>query len=377
MSIGVILYITPTGEITWRRAGEAGRTPALLADGAACRAAIDEDRGLPVRLVLPGNKVTARILEMPDTSEENARAAVTFLMEDHLAVPVAGTHLVSKKLEDGKRLALAVAHVDMEAWLEQLKEMDIRPDEVAVDVQLLAPMGEVVSLEAGDWRYCRKAEGDGFVLDRQTVAMLEQNGLAETEGLSIPSLTDMAGLFDRFARTDIILNLLQGPYGSQASLMEYFKPLARIGVLALVVFGLYLGHLWLEAHAWRQAADVLDQQAEVLFKGAFPDVSRIVNIRAQLKSRFSLNEGSGEDGFMQASSRLFEVLEGSPEIQLDKMRFGSTDSRLYVTLSAGSFDGLEMFKRQLSAGGSLKVSDQGARQDGNRVSGDFALEVTP
>ncbi|WP_321392239.1 type II secretion system protein GspL [Emcibacter sp.] len=376
MSIGVILYIDPAGKINWRRASGTGQTPQPLADGIACRAAMDENRSLLVRLVLPGTKVSSRILDMPDTSEENARAAVGFLMEDNLAVPVAKTHLVSKKLEDGKRLVLAVAHADMESWLGELKEMDIRPDEVTVDFQLLAPTGQPASVETDGHRYFQQEQGDGFVLDRDTLGELDQNGFAGTDDMPVPSVADRGGLFDLFAVSGALLNMLQGPYDTQASLMEYFKPLARVAVLALVVFVFYLGHLGLEARAWRQAADVLDSQAEILFKQAFPDVTRIVNIRAQLKSRTAGAEEGGEDNFMLLNSRLFDVLAKNNEVQLDKMRYGSNDGRLYVTLSTGSFELLEGFKRELMSG-SLMVQDQGARQDGTRVSGDFALEVTP
>ncbi|MFC7050303.1 type II secretion system protein GspL [Emcibacter nanhaiensis] len=374
MSIGVIIYIDPAGENIWRRAGDSGQAPRALGDGTACRAAIDEDRSRSVRLVLPGNKVTARLLEMPETSEENARAAVSFLMEDHLAAPVAKTHLVSRKLEEGKRLALAVAHADMEAWLAHLKEMDIRPDEVAVDFQLLAPAGEEASLEVGDFHYSLDADGAGFVMDRQTLALLQQNGLGEAGDMAPPATLDSAALFDRFAVPELPLNLLQGAYGTQASLMEYFRPLTRVAVLALVLFVFYLGHLGLEAHSWRQAADVLDQQAELMVKKAFPETSRIVNIRAQLRSKLSISEEGGENVFMQVNSRLLAALDKTPEVQLDKLRFNSSDNRLYVTLSTGSFELLDAFKRELTSG-SLLVEDQGARQDGNRVSGDFALEV--
>ena len=374
MSIGVIIYIDPAGENIWRRAGDSGQAPRALGDGTACRAAIDEDRSRSVRLVLPGNKVTARLLEMPETSEENARAAVSFLMEDHLAAPVAKTHLVSRKLEEGKRLALAVAHADMEAWLAHLKEMDIRPDEVAVDFQLLAPAGEEASLEVGDFHYSLDADGAGFVMDRQTLALLQQNGLGEAGDMAPPATLDSAALFDRFAVPELPLNLLQGAYGTQASLMEYFRPLTRVAVLALVLFVFYLGHLGLEAHSWRQAADVLDQQAELMVKKAFPETSRIVNIRAQLRSKLSISEEGGENVFMQVNSRLLAALDKTPEVQLDKLRFNSSDNRLYVTLTTGSFELLDSFKRELTSG-SLLVEDQGARQDGNRVSGDFALEV--
>ena len=374
MSIGVIIYVSPAGEFLWRRGRESGQAPQPLGDGTACRVVIDEDRTLSVRLVLPGNKVTARVLGMPETSEENARAAVTFLMEDQLAVPVAKTHLVSKKLEEGKRLALAVAHAELESWLEHLNERDIRPDEVAIDFQMLAPSGEEASLEVGEYRYIQDAHGAGYVIDRETAELLQQSGFEEAAGMAVPTIIETAQLFDRFAENDTPLNLLQGAYGTQASLMEYFRPLTRVAVLALVLFAAYLGHLGLEARAWRQAADVLDQQAEILFKNAFPDVTRVVNIRAQLKSRLSAPGGVGENVFMQINSRLFAVLASNPEIQLDKLRFNSGDNRLYVTLSTGSFELLDAFKRELT-GGSLLVEDQGARQDGEKVSGDFALEV--
>lgn len=374
MTIGVIIYIHPEGEILWRKAAEAGTLPHPMGDGAACRAILDEDHAATVRLVLPGDRVTSRLLEMPETSEENARAAVGFLMEDHLAAPLARTHLVSKKTAEGKRMAVAVAHADLENWLGALKDLDIRPDEAVVDYQMLAGQGETACLEVESYRYYYNGTGEAFVLDRATLLELESNGLAFGEDMPAPVATDLAGLFDRFAATAVPLNLLQGSYGSQASLKEYFKPLARIVALALVVFVFYLGHLGLEGRAWRQAADVLDQQAELLFKTSFPDTSRIVNIRAQLKSKLSGVGDSGGDEFMAINSRLFAVLEKTPEIQVEKLRFGSGEKRLYVSFSAGSFELLDAFKKQLAAG-NLLVEDQGARQDGSRVSGDFALEV--
>lgn len=138
------------------------------------------------------------------------------------------------------------------------------------------------------------------------------------------------------AKTDLRQqNLRQGPYANQAEQSGLLK--ATLGTLALGV-ALVSILLWLTSYQTSQLqaqATAYQQQTERLFQQMFPDVKRVVNIKAQTISRLKAQIAPQQDveltGWLQAVESLMALV---PEVTVQRLEWQANKRHLKLELQA-------------------------------------------
>jgi general secretion pathway protein L len=100
---------------------------------------------LPTIVVVPGESVLCRRLELPAGRDVQAAAAAGFMLEDELAQPSEEMHVaLGRQGPDGRRLAVLVDRAQMHAWIEAAAALP-RVDAILPDCLLVSPPeGEAV-----------------------------------------------------------------------------------------------------------------------------------------------------------------------------------------------------------------------------------------
>ncbi|WP_263973610.1 type II secretion system protein GspL [Indioceanicola profundi] len=147
----------------------------------------------------------------------------------------------------------------------------------------------------------------------------------------------------------------------------------RAAAMAAVAAGLHLGITAISAWRLESEAAALEQQAETVFRQAFPDTSRIVNLRAQARARL-VEQQSGGDAYLRLSQLLFSGLQDLPGVAVKSLRFEPGRAGLAVEVSYLSYVEMERLRAAIGqAGGEL--TEGGARQEGDRTLATITLTL--
>ena len=120
----------------------------------------------------------------------------------------------------------------------------------------------------------------------------------------------------------------------------------------------------------QSASDVRAETAEI-FQTAFPEVSRVVNPRAQLRA-LSASGNAGEPEFLILSGYLAAAMQSAEGVTIDSMRFDSGRQELNVSVLFSSYSALAELRNAIEAAGGA-VEEGGSRQVGSQRSGELTV----
>ncbi|MFC4724579.1 type II secretion system protein GspL [Glycocaulis abyssi] len=351
--------------------------------------------------IIPAGHVHVRRLVMPARSDNAARQAAPFALEEYLASPLDTQRITCGAADDtGARWVAALDTSLAERWQNALEALAIRPVFAISEALLLDPaVGELALAVHGAsllWRYRAGAEDAAGSIPEALADMVVPALIASHQ----PARITLAGgesaerlelgqtSLHRSGPLDIVqaaasldmaqLQLMPALFGARlaASLdwSSLLKPWRRVAVLAVAAGALALAGVTTEA-AWLSRQAELYQTASMeLFAGAFPDTRRIVNPRAQLARRLRELEAmdAGGAGFLPLAGALAEATQDLPGIQIVAVRFEAGQAALSVSARYGSFDDFEALRGAGETAG-LDIADAGARQSADGVSGEFVV----
>lgn len=343
----------------------------------------------------PGTEVLLRDVRLPPKGD--ALAALPFALEDELAVDLDRLHFaLGGPRADGSREAAAVDHALMERWRSLLAPVARHPILLTPDSALPEPQERAaLLLDRGDYvLVCTPAAR--FAAERELLPLLLPGVLAGVEhvtlygddmllpaglppGLAVERLPALDGpafcrlALDRMQGRNRPLDLFQGRFRQRRVDGSSLLLWRRAAAMAAVAAGLHLGITAISAWRLESEAAALEQQAETAFRQAFPDTSRIVNLRAQARARLA-EQQSGGDAYLRLSQLLFSGLQDLPGMAVKSLRFEPGRAGLVAEVSYLSYAEMERLRASIGqAGGEL--TEGGARQEGDRTLATITLTL--
>lgn len=382
---------TPDAPVAWRRVSAQGR---ILEAGVGTLVTLSGHGDRRLTLVLPGQAVSAREAHLPVRSERQARAAAPFAVEDDLGADPDRLHFAlapARAGGEGRRMVYAVDADLIQAWTLAARDAGFAAPRLLADFMALPNSlagGRAVVLEdrivlrQGDW---------GCAIDRALAedlldAVLERLGgasafetLASSDGLHIGQCVDaQAGEnapLDVLARgavqSDVVLQAALRTSASASEPITAWRLPVAMAACAVLAIGVVN---WVEAGALSREAQEVRREAEARFLAAFPDVSRVTNLRAQIREVARGGEGGTPD-FLRLSAMMAAGLDAVPEVEVDTLRFDEQTGVLTATVLFSSYDALARFRQSVEAAGGA-VDEGGSRQVGDRRAGEIRVTAT-
>ena len=348
-------------------------------------------------LLVPATAVLLLELELPVKSAAQLQKALPFALEDLLAEDVENYHLVWTRQTDGKIAVAALTHDKLSEYLNLFQNAGLTlgaayPETLCLPYQA----GACTLLVDGDHAVLRSGTWQGAGIETSFVPCLLEKWAAagmSTEMLSVwsahaesplkpgpftrvqhSSSLPLAVLATGWASAAENLDLLTGTYARQAPDSANWRQWLPALLILAVAFSLQYAVL-LNGY-WQQQAefDSLETATQELFKQVFPEVKRIVNVKAQGDQQLAelrKRGGVAASDFMRLLYPAGDVLKTLPDIHLKKLAF--VNGALQIQINAPDISRLEQFKQQLQA--HLQVKIQSADKDSGANGVEAQLEL--
>ncbi len=226
---------------------------------------------------VPGEQVLTLQVNIPG---RHWRKALAYAVEPHLAQPIEQLQIIPLlRQKEGETVCAVVAKAQLTKWQDALEKVGWT-DAVLLPDYFAVPEGE-------GWQRCREqgrsrvrtGQATGFCAPDQVVEKLAQQAHA--------SLHDVPPKADG---SPALLHYTLAQARAAQAQSAVWKPWVQVAGMLLLVTGVYLGEKAWEIQRLQQQAQAYQKQTEALFRQLFPDVKRIVNIRAQLKGKLQAHQ---------------------------------------------------------------------------------------
>ena len=345
--------------------------------------------------LLPSEDVYLGRVDLPARSENEARQAAPYLIEEELASVLEATEVsLGGKDEEGKRWIAAADREKLDFWRRRIADIAVRPVHVMPDSAALSSLDVSLALYArgADLVFLDSAAESGRAggaversMERavmpallgaargRDVAASPQLGLAGGKVVAI----EADGL-DRLASalSDVQARLMPPLFGGALSSgfdwSAITRALFRPGILAVAALVLFSALLIGEGVYFRVQRGHVDAAADDLFRRAFPEVSRVVNPQAQLNQRLASLGGGQEGEFLALMAGLAEISAQVEAVRIDAVRYDAQRGGLAISAVYNAFEDSEALRAAAEAEGFL-LEDGGAQQSGAAILGEFTL----
>lgn len=351
------------------------RAGAASADGQWLRSIaindLDMEAGKEAVIVLDGSLVVVIRVAVPDFPDVKLLKILPGLMDVTLGQAKDIPHfavLTERDASAGDRLVATIEPGVLQSVISKIESLGLIVRAVMPDYMLLSiedQADEAVMTPEGRM-LARRADATGFAAEADLGRYMLP---ADSRAVEMSS----SDWQQRLAKAVLSpATLLQGSFGPHADISAWLVWFRRAAVLALVAFLLWAGGAYFSAGRNFEQADRLHAATEDQFRTALPDVSRIVNMEAQMRRAIlRLREQDGSE-FLVLSSLAAEAVAGQDVTMLESMRFDTDAGTLAVSISFASYADGEQFKATLQKLG-LVVTEGNSRAEGNRVLSELTI----
>lgn len=361
-----------------------GEEEPLVWAAGGCRGMAQTGDDLPeagtIRLILDGACVATRRILLPARAPRQIQAALGFALEDELAHEPEGLHMAYSVLDADQHRW--VAAVDAAVMADIKDRLGARWADVVwagADYWLLEAPEKKTAVMHMDMRLLARGAGlNGFAMEadlgRAVLPAWLEDQDGETEAVHQTEM-DMDAWLHHMAERDGMpaLSLLQGVYARKSPLRVDWRKGAMAAGLVLALLVTQILSLWSEAARLDRSADAMTVQAEDMLRTAFPDIRRVVNPRAQMRSR--LNALGGADvqaGFLPLLAMVNDTLADMDGAALQSLRYDGRNTRLSFSVRLNSFADIERLQQGLRTAGG-QVQEGSARAGDAGVMAEFDL----
>ncbi|MCQ8103509.1 type II secretion system protein GspL [Methylomonas sp. SURF-2] len=354
-------------------------------------------RERPLILVWPAASILLLQLDLPLRGAGQIAKALPYALEDSLALDVEAYHFSwCRAARDG---AIAVAAVDrqaMTACMARFAAAGLRLS-MALPEPLLLPWhaGECAMLLEGGSGVCRfgawlggggEADLCGVLLEklhadgqlRGSLQLWSAPGGADFGPLPVEvqarEWREPLALYAEQWRAATGLNLLVGAYAPPSRRSGSLKAWLPAALILLAALLAQLAGQWNLQRLQQQQLQALEADSEALFRQTFPEVKRLVNIKAQADQQLqALHEQSRHNagGFLALLHVAGGPLMEAPQIRLQGLQFDGEVLR--IKLLAPDAAGLEQFKDRLSGEGGTQADIVAATGVAEGVEAEIAI----
>lgn len=268
-------------------------------------------KDLPVVLITPVGMDTAIVLQATPKQRREAGLNLVTLTEDQVAEDYERLHWTLHSIDDQQVLARGISKSWLQAWQDRLQASGLNVRAAIPESALFNPDHDTwLWLPAGDAAVYWQIElGQGAVVQRSDIvplmqAQLDRQPLLASVRLRYPQGLDLPTLPERIQPapapwqdwTDLLKtqnsgywllhpqNWLVGDMANKAASGEQSR-WHWAALLAITVVLIQVGLDRYETHRLQNQASAARQEAESIYRAAFPDDRRIVNLARQFKAR--------------------------------------------------------------------------------------------
>lgn len=329
-----------------------------------------------VTALVPGQDVLLTEVRLPAGSQRLLPQLVPNALEDELASDIETLHFAwpanAKPAGVDKPMpVVVVSKARMQYWLEVLAAAGIDCEQMVPDYFVLPVQEGGVQLQLGQACLVRDGQWQAYTVD--------QPPLIATEATDITEQFEVPLQVVRLGQAQQGINLRQGDYRAQRKRRTQnfalpWKPVAVAASLAViaVVAQQVLTYIQLG-----QQNEALQQAIETTYKETFPETTRIVNVRSQLRQKLASigqSDAAGGASTTQAGlsmlAELTPAFRAVPDVELELLRYNNAVLSLQV--NASSFDTLQQFQTSATAAG-LSVNQGQVTNRNGVVSGNIEV----
>lgn len=320
-----------------------------------------------VVVIVPGSDVLLSEVNLAIRQPAKLLQAVPYALEDQLAEDPDDLHFaVGARTADGRTPVAIVARNKMDAWLAPFRAARVElaavvPETLCIPYQTAASGPAWSVLLDGTHALVRSGIGAGFNCDSAAlpdfIALSADPAKLATELYRVGNTEIPAG-FKPTVKHDIehalsalrrgadqpgVINLLQGSFAARGNYQRWWGPLRLTAALAAGYIGLSLLVSGAENLKLRYARNQLDASIEASFNRLFPEITRIVDPRAQAEQAVSqLRKGGAVGSLFELMQVLTASLKTVSGFQLQELQL--REGALYISLIGRDIQSLEALR---------------------------------
>lgn len=300
-----------------------------------------------ITIVIPGEQVTTRLIDIPKGSKRHFKKALPFLLEDELATPVEELHFALAKPNNEDQVLCAIIEKQvLNNYLELLTDAGITASNLIPDYWLLAKdsQNQSSTKKFNNKLLVRSSNDTGITIPLALVRSNHTlpNNLLENLGFSIEQphveQIDQIPELQSINVNQAPLNILQAKYtpAIQQSNNSWIKSTVIAASICILIFMIYfLSAGWY----FNQQARTMTTEAKTAYKELFPNETRIIDIRRQMAAHLN-QDGNGvtDKLFFRLTGVVAEAIAGETNEQatIRHLRYEHKDGTLQLELQAKS-----------------------------------------
>lgn len=371
---------SPADPVAWRIVEDKGD---ILSRGVCLIPDLPLEAGRSMTLVLPGDRVVVVLASVAARSEKQLRAAAPFAVEDDVGADLDDVHIAIGALDaaTGLRPLHIVERDYLRGFIAAVEQGGFSTLDVMADHALIGGDGEGFEqlelserhlVSNGVWSAAIDRDLDPGVQRSLVVDVSSRWTSSGEEEAHEPVLTplhveDPLDYLAARARGRTC-SLLQGQFersrstgGADLNWMQWRLPIGLAAASAVAIISLAAA----EGVASRQETRQLRAETERLFRQAFPDVSRVVDPRRQLRTQLGGKTGVSE--FLELSSMLALAVEANEGVDIQALRYDDQQSQLQASVAFSSYDDMAELKQVIESYGASVVEGGSRQSDGGRL----------
>lgn len=357
-------------------------------------------------ILVPSSQVSFFLIDLPTRGRSQAQKLAGFALEEELSQDIEQLHFAVIP-HQGQWLVAVVEDKLMQEWLDELHKQGIKPKRLIPDVMA---MGETVSILEEPHQILVKqlthikedkentAPTDDSKIQQATPTknQAEQSDIVKpikkfiSCGISTPFLQPLLDYWEvsldnldcfyndnysQLLETNLkvdntCINLLQGNYAENNSLLELAKPWLISFILASFISLSYAFSIWKSNQELESQIELSRQENVNLFRSTFPNIQRIVNPRSQAEARFreiQKDKKRSSSGLIQLLNLVIPTLINHNSVVLESIRYRKFN--VVVQLNAPNVRTLEDLIQNLKRNSQLSINvDSLGQQNGKAKS---------
>ncbi|MBE1300453.1 MAG: type II secretion system protein GspL [Alteromonadaceae bacterium] len=341
--------------------------------------------------LVPGSNVTLKQVNLPPKASRKALLAIPFMLEDEVLGDIEDQFIVLNDREGDQQEVLVVAHANMQKWLETIKEAGFHCEKMLPDALCLPSeegtwhalgLGTDVLLRLNKWEILT-GETQWLPLAIANYSKQQEDKLKIVFS-SEPQLHNIPNAEIEHQPSDLPMQILamEAITSKLTLLQEQYKPKKRggskraqwrmaaaLGATALLLTFVDKG---IEASRLQTQQDQLRSEIMQEFKRAFPEVTRVRDVKRTMQQRISQLESGGSGISMLVMMSQLSNAFSSSAVKPQSIRFDSRRTEIRLQAVADNFEALENFKRQVEAKG-FTVEQGAINNRDSQVVGSLAI----
>lgn len=347
--------------------------------------------GAEIVLVLPAEQVLLTSVQLPGKNQARLKQALPFALEEQLITDIDAQYFVlGPKLDEQQYAVAVISRVYLENILDSFRQVNIFPAKVLPESLLLPFTENGVSVVEDDERFIvRNGKYSGFACDKENISLMLGNIITNNTVAKIDfygtseNITENLGEIEctQHAAPAALISLLYHDTISGLELLPTryinrekidLKIKRWLPAVAMLLTGIML-QVSIQVYDYfdlKKQDAALQQTLEKIYRQAFPDARKIVDVEAQMRQRLEelrKRSGKAESGFTEMMVKSAPVLQQAPGLKLQALRY--QNGQMDLELEVRDLDSLEQLKENLIKTGGWQVEIQSASSTENKVQG--------